>query len=283
MNIRDAVDPLADDALARRLSSLGIAVPRFRALVGVRPTAVPLSRTRLPRMRQGRVIGGLALAVCAALAISIAAAAASGKIPFNPWAALSDQQKQADVDKTHAENARYLDEFQAKHGDPRSLPVIKISTWAPASASVGAAAAEADLIVHGRVESVNFTSNPTGGMPEMDATVRITDVAKGSAGSTIVVKQSGGPVAQPGGKGALVELEYEHLILPGDEVVLIMRLSPGSTSTYRPIYGPGALIVKNGYFSGDTARRYGLDQRPLATIWKSLIDRSLEPDAFPLQ
>jgi hypothetical protein len=207
--------------------------------------------------------------------------AASGKNPFDPWAGLSDQQKQAQIDKTHAQNARYLEDFQAKNGDLRSLPIIKISTWAPPAASVGAAAAQAEVIVHGYVESVNFTAIARGGMPEMDARVRITDVGKGSVGSTIVVMQLGGPVAQPGGKGALVELEYEHLILPGDEVVLLLSPKVGPATQYRAIYGPGALLVQRGQFSGEAARRYGLDKRSFDTTWQSMMNPNFAPSAFP--
>lgn len=229
---------------------------------------------------------GLGLAsITLALGISMAAAGTSGKHPSDPWTGLSDQQKQVEIDKTHAENVRYLDDFQAKHGDVRSLPVIKISTWAPPSLSIGAAVAQADVIVHGFVETVKFTANPQGAMPQMDARVRITDIGKGPVGSTIVVSQSGGPVAQPGGKGALVEFEYEHLILPSDEVVLLLRLAPGKSGTaslYRAIYGPGALLVKDGQFSGDAARRYGLDNRSFDTTWQSLINPSLAPGAFPV-
>jgi hypothetical protein len=283
MNKPDVLDPLAGDDLALRLSDLAMEVPPFQ----LRKAATQVTRLRLlqgqSRLRRRRVLVSLALAACIALALSMAAAAASGKVPFNPWAGLSDQQKQAEVDKTHAENARYLRDFQARHGDVRSLPVIKISTWAPPSKSVGAAAAQAGAIVHGYVETVHFTANPTGGMPQMDATVRITDVGKGSVSSTIVVRQSGGPVARPGGNGALVELEYEHLILPGDEVVLLLSPTRGSNSEYRLIYGPGALLVESGHFAGEAAKRYGLDQRSFAASWKSLINPSLEPNAFPLQ
>jgi hypothetical protein len=282
MNKPDILDPLVDDALARRLSDLPIEVPRFHRQQAATEAAPSRSLRERSRLRR-RVPIGLVIAVCIALVVSMAAAAASGKVPFNPWAGLTDQQKQAEVDKAHAENTQYLQEFQARHGDVRSLPVIKISTWAPPSSSVGVATAQANAIVHGYVETVHFTANPTGGMPEMNATVRTTDVGKGSVGSTIVVRQSGGPVAQPGGKGALLELEYEHLILPGDEVVLLLNLVPGSNSEYRLIYGPGALLIENGHFAGEAARRYGLDQRDFAVTWKSLINPGLESGAFPLK
>jgi len=90
-----------------------------------------------------------------------------------------------------------------------------------------------------------------------------------------------GHVAQPGGKRALVELEFVALLLPSDEVVLLLAPVQGmNLAQYRPTYGPGVLVVKNGQFSGESARRYGLDQRSFAAVWKTLADGGLAPGHF---
>jgi len=247
---------------------------------------VTTSKEERSRRRSGlRLFWGLAFfLITLAFGVSIAIAGPAGKSPFNPWAGLSDDQKQAIVDKTHAQNARYLQDFEARRGDPRSLPIIKVSTYEPPSASVEKAASQALVIVHGHVGEVHFISNPNGGMPRMLATVTVTHVGKGSVGATILVSQSGGPVAQPGGKGAIVELEYEHLALPNDEVLLLLTPVQGTNpAEYRTMYGPGVLVVQNGQFSGESAKRYGLDQRNFEAVWRSLIDGSLTRGAFQLQ
>lgn len=209
--------------------------------------------------------------------------ATSAKHLSSAWAGLSDEQKQAVVDQTHAQNVKYLQDFEARHGDPRSLPVIKIETYQPPPASLGAAVAQATVIVHGTVRTVHFIASPEGGSPQMTATVSVHDVGKGSvAGSTILVKQSGGPVAK-GGQGALVRLEDEELILPGDEVVLLLTRSHATTPEYRAIYGAGVQFVRNGKFSGESAKRYGVDGQSFAAVWKSVTDPELGAGAFPLQ
>ncbi len=105
------------------------------------------------------------------------------------------------LEQTHAQNVKYLQDFEARHGDPRSLPVITVSPWQPPALSLGDAAARATAIVHGNVQAVHFFVNPAGNVPEMTATVSVRDVGKESiAGSSIVVRQSGGPVARPGGE-----------------------------------------------------------------------------------
>lgn len=235
------------------------------------------------RRRRLPAIAGVAIAfITVALGASIAVAGAIGKSPFNPWAGLSDLQKQAVVDQTHAQNVQYLQEFEASHGDPRSLPVIKIPTYSPGAVSLGAGVEQATVIVHGRVDVVHFTADPNGNVPFMTATVRITDVGKGAVGSTIVVRQTGGPVAQLGGTGALVELEGEQLMLPGDEVILLLASVP-TTQDYRPIYGAGVQFVQNGNLAGDASTRYGVNGKAYAEIWKSLTDPRLTSGAFPLQ
>jgi len=118
----------------------------------------------------------------------------------------------------------------------------------------------------------------------MTATVSVRDVGKGSiAGPRTVVRQSGGPVARPGGRGALVRLEGEELILPGDEVVLLLTRSQATTPEYRAIFGAGVQFVRNGRFSGESAKRYGVDGQNFADMWRSVVDPQLAVGAFPLR
>lgn len=131
-----------------------------------------------------------------ALAFALVTAAAGTKShPRDPWAGLSDAQKNAEIERTHAQNVKYLQAFEARHGDPRSLPVIKIDTFQGPPASFGSATAQASIVMQGVVGAVHFTADPNGSLPRMTATV---SVGRGALpGSTILVQQVGGPVAQP--------------------------------------------------------------------------------------
>jgi hypothetical protein len=219
----------------------------------------------------------------AAFAIE-AAATQPAKQPGDPWAGLSDQQKQALVDETHAKNVKFLEDFQAKHGDPRSLRVITLSGFQGPPASMGAAAAKAEIIMNGKVESVHFTADPTGNLPHMSAVVRVSKIGKGSlSSSSVVVSQLGGPVAQLDGKGALVRLDGEELVLPGDDVLLLLNASGPVLPQYRTVYGAGVLFLRNGRALGEAAKRYGLDGQASETVWRTLTDPALAPAAFPLR
>ena len=231
---------------------------------------------------------GIAVALVATVAVVVSVDAAgaglASKHPFNPWTAMTDQQKQAVVDQTHSQNVKYLQDFEARRGDPRTLPVITISTWQGPLPSLGDAAAQATAIVHGNVLAVHFVADPGGDLPQMTATVSVRDVGKGLiGGSVMVVRQIGGPVAQAGGRGALVRLEGEELILPGDEVVLLLTRSLATTLEYRAINWAGVQFIRNGRFSGKSAKRYGVDGQSFADMWRSMIDPQFAVGAFPLR
>ncbi len=116
----------------------------------------------------------------------------------------------------------------------------------------------------------------------MNSVLGPIEFGKGSATTPIVVTQSGGPVAQPGGKGALVELEDEDLMLPGDEV-LVLLVHAESGSGYAPVYGAGVQRVSAGKMSGHSAELYGVDGFNFATVWTAIVDPNVSATAFPLR
>jgi hypothetical protein len=231
-----------------------------------------------------RMLGLIGITAGCALVfgLSIAFASAQGKVPSNPWAGLTDQQKQDQVDAVHAANVRYLQSFEASHRDARTLPVIRLDTWQAPPRSMGAAVTQASLIMHGQVKSVHFIADPTGNLPQMTATVAVADVGKGSAHTTITVRQIGGPVAQPGGKGALVELADEPLMLPGDEVVLLLKEASDGVE-YRAVYGAGVQFIKNGKLAGEQSAKYGIKGSDYGTVWKALTDPLPPISLYPFQ
>lgn len=230
-------------------------------------------------------IAAVATVVTVALGFSLLSAGAGTKShPPDPWAGLSDAQKQAMVDQAHAMNVKYLQDFEARHGDPRSLPVITIDTFQGPPASFGSAAARATVVLEGVVGAVHFAAGPDGGLPRMTASVDVLRVGRGAVtGSAVLVRQPGGPVAQPDGRGALVRLAGEELILPGDHVVLLLTRPQPGVDLYRPVDGAGVYFVRNGVLAGEAAIRYGLAGQRVATAWGTMSSRQLPDTDLPLQ
>jgi hypothetical protein len=72
-------------------------------------------------------------------------------------------------------------------------------------------------------------------------------------------------------------------MLPGDKVVLLLTPIAGHTPEYRAVYGAGVQFVRNGRFSGESAKRYGVDGQSFADMWRSVVDPQLAVGAFPLR
>lgn len=175
--------------------------------------------------------------------------------PYNPFAGKTDAEVEATITATHARDDQFVRDFVAQHRDPRSLPVSWVTSYAPYPPSVDAAARAATLIVHGIVQTITFDPNPSGGLPYATSQIQVVGVVKGQASPVISVFQLGGPVA-PGDGGRLAQLAMDPLVLPGDEVVLL--LAKGSAGQlWRPVYGAGVYVVRNGIIEGEAAEHYG--------------------------
>lgn len=181
------------------------------------------------------LLGCLTIGAAAASAMSTAG---PHKPQPSPRAGLAGQQLAAIVAQAHARNARYLHDFVAQRRDPRSLPVIEVQTFAPAPLTLKQALSQATLVVHATVRTVTFQANPGGGMPLATATVDVLQVAKGRPAPVLTVLQLGGPVAEGTG-GALAQLDTDPLLLPGDDVLLLLQPSPAAPGPYRTVYGAG--------------------------------------------
>lgn len=202
--------------------------------------------------------------VAAALAATLALAQDTGPVKtprHDPMAGLSPAQREAIVASAHARNDEFLRNFVAQRRDPRSLPVGWLDGYAAPPASLTAAATDADLIVHGRVQNVTFERNPSGGMPISTAEVGVLDTVKGRAAQRISVGQLGGPVAKGDG-GVLVQFRGSQLILPGDEVVLLLK-QVAAGEPYRAVFGAGTYFVRNGVIAGENAEHFGVSGQPL--------------------
>jgi len=205
---------------------------------------------------------GTAAAVVALFAIGALAglrvSADSPKVlPSNPLGGMTQTQVDAVVAAAHARNDRFLASFVASKQDPHILPVVEVDDFAgPAAQTLSGTLALSDLVVQGTVLNLSFARNPSGGMPTATATLSIDVVVRGQAKSSIVVEQSGGPVAQDVG-GALVEDGDDQLILPGDRVVLFLR-NDAAAGVYRPLLGVGVMFIKpDGSVAAEDTNPFG--------------------------
>jgi len=177
-----------------------------------------------------------------------------GKGSHNDEAGLSDSQREAIHSAAHAHNDAYLRNFVAQRQDPHALPVVWVESWATPPVTLKAAAQSAQMIVQGKVLSVDFSSNPSGGLPIATARVQVTKTVKGQATSIVAVTQLGGPVAHGQG-GALAELDVDELILSGDQVVLLLT-QPSAGGNMRTMQGGGVYFVRNGAIAGESSDFY---------------------------
>jgi hypothetical protein len=210
-------------------------------------------RRRIARIALPILIGCLTLGGGATAAVS---AAGPHKPQPSPGARLADQQRVAIVAQAHARNARYLQDFAAQRRDPHSLPVIKIPSFAPLPLTMDQALSQATLVVHATVRAVTFQANPSGGLPLATATVDVLQTARGRAAPTITMLQLGGPVAEGSG-GALAQLDTDPLLLPGDDVLLLLHPSPATPGLYRTVLGAGVNKITNGTVRAQEGNPFG--------------------------
>jgi len=206
-----------------------------------------LTQNRVLSRLSGTLIWPLALAGTAGLAWAlVAVTSASGdKFGADPWAGLSDDEKQGQVDAPHSENDRFLEEFNAAGRDPRQLArIAPIDGWAAPPATLKEAVAEANLVVVGRVTAISFARHEGGLVPRATVTLNVDATMKGDTGSQLIITQLGGPVvwADEAREGRLVSVDSE-LMLPGDEVLVLLASGGGA---YSPVKAAGIYFLANG-------------------------------------
>lgn len=215
--------------------------PSIRTRLFVRgPKRSPLSGRRLLASAGAALVAAVAVGAVLPQTRDTARALIEKGLGTNPWEHLTDAQKQTMVDRVHERNAAFLRDFVRRYGDPRTLPVIKVHSEGQGPATLQEAISQAPTIVRGMVTDTSFVSNPSGGMPLATASVATVEVIKGNAPVALQVRQQGGPVAQYAG-GALTEFDTDPLLLPGDDVILL--LVPGRDGYLHTIPQDGILYV----------------------------------------
>lgn len=189
---------------------------------------------------------GLFIPLVAGFVVGVAVVAAAGsslKVPADPDAGLSDAQRQKVIDQFKERNFKWAQDFSDQGRDPRALPVVDFPTYSGGASSIEEARAASDVVVVGTVISTTYEPD-LDGLTHSIATVRVESVAKGDAPATIQVLQVGGPAWNEAG-GELQQLEGDPLLLPGQDVMLV--LTAGNVeSEFQTVYGAGVYLITSG-------------------------------------
>jgi hypothetical protein len=132
--------------------------------------------------------------------------------------------------------------FRASGCDPRVLKQVSLSHLDGSPAlTLEETVGRADTIVVGRVRSLDPLEvfSPARNGPLSTAHVEVIQTLKGTPRRTIDVKQFGGIALQP--EGLVIGHMGAELILPGDEVVLLVEQRAGA---FWAIYPLGAVRVQ---------------------------------------
>lgn len=148
-----------------------------------------------------------------------------------------------------------LTAYRASGCDPRALKQVGLShiDGSPAL-TLEETVGRADTIVIGRVRSLDQLGafSPAGGLPLSTAHVEIDQTLKGTARRTIDVRQFGGIALQP--EGLVLGHMGAELILPGDEVVLLVEQRAGA---FWVVYPLGAVRVRGNVLDPTVTEPYG--------------------------
>lgn len=187
--------------------------------------------------------GITALAVTPGSPVALVSAAATPK-PTPPPGPANAAEFDALIATSRARQDQFVRDFVSSGQDPRTLPRVTFTATGPRTETLEAAVSAADVIVRARVVAITFT--PTGGVPNAAVAVRIADRIKAGAlaagTQTLTVRQVGGPLRQATG-GALAELDIDELLLPGDDVFLLLTARPGLDADYNAIPSAGIYFI----------------------------------------
>ncbi len=206
-----------------------------------------------------RTFIGASVTAALAVALGFAALQASGSAaskPQPPFSRGSDEEYARLIGSSRSRNETFLSAFNTQGRDPRALRRVTVATtYAPGPLTLRDAVGAADVVVRGRVISVAFRANVYGGIGETVSTVEISETMKGGATSRVTVAQLGGPMASEDGNGILAQTDTDEILLPGDDLILLLRKSASVHLTTVP--GAGILFVRAGLVQPEASNRFG--------------------------
>jgi hypothetical protein len=183
----------------------------------------------------------IAIGLLIAASIAVAIGPVSSPVEF-PDAGLTEAERMAKVEAARERERQYVLDFEAGGADPRSLPRAYSETFAGWPSTLAEVAARADAAARGKVTQTHFGMSEDG-LHTATSTIELSKVLKGDLGASVTVEQRGGPVPQPDGAGALWALSSDPLVLPGDELVILLRLD--EAGTYRTLPGGTYRVANN--------------------------------------
>ncbi len=205
---------------------------------------------------KGRLLRRLFIPLAAGLLVGVTVVLAQDgpKAPPNPDAGLSDADRANIISQLKDRNAKWVQDFVDQGRDPRTLPVVELPTWSAGARSLAEARAQSRVVIAGIVASTTYHPDPNG-LTESVTSVQVNRVAKGATPPIIEVRQVGGPAWSPSG-GELQQLEGDPLLLPGQDVVLLLRSGP-SGAGYQTVYGAGVYFVTDAGVEAPDSNAFG--------------------------
>lgn len=192
------------------------------------------------------IAGALGVVIVAAVAVT--ASANPSREPPKPTPPITggipNDRAIAVAKDVHARNAKYLTDFVAAGRDPRTLRRASMEGFGPAAPTLRDAVQQATLVIHGTVASVQFSPNPSGGLPIARSVVTVHEVLKGRRAEAVSLLQLGGPIPDET-DGVLAYLEFDELVLPGDEAFFLLRDRP-DMGAHQALPSTGIYFVRNG-------------------------------------
>jgi hypothetical protein len=173
--------------------------------------------------------------------VTVTLAQTGSKTWLNPDVGRSDADRAMTIAQLKDRNAKWVEDFVSSGRDPRQLPVVQLETWSTGASSVADARSQSTVVVSGTVLSTTYTADPNN-LTESVATVRMNGIGRGALPETIQVDQVGGPAWSPTG-GELQELQGDPLLLPAQDVVLLLVPASSSSDSYRTVYGAGVYWI----------------------------------------
>jgi hypothetical protein len=143
--------------------------------------------------------------------------------------------------------------YRASGCDPRALRQVALSHIDGPLMTLEDAVARADAIVVGQVRSLDPLDvySPTRAGPVSTAHVEVAQTLKGTRRGSVDVKQFGGIALQP--EGLVLGHMGAELILPGDEVVLLLRQDGGA---FWAVYPVGAVRLRGNVLDPTATAAY---------------------------
>jgi hypothetical protein len=202
---------------------------------------------------------GVVLGILVVVASSIALAAAEGKVVGpDPFAGMSDAQQEQSISAGRNDfDARYkawlasLDFSAINYKALERQPILGL--YEPPEPTLGAAKAQAHLIVLGKVRSIRPTA-----YDGTYVTLDLAAVLKGQASGSIVFHQGGGIRPTPDWKGMFIaDAMNAPLMLPNERVIVFLQMRStgalevqGFTGIYQSNSGRLSAVPGNP-FAGD--------------------------------